>query len=699
MARDSSRLRHGGFQSVPWSLQNWKRVGGACALFQTGERKLFGSGRKPRTPHVSLATLFNPSHFSLVKHTFLAPTGALILGASLLFVGAARAQIAAPVVVPSVSSAQVVASGASVSVPVATRESKVRLRLRNGAAYIDEESEKVDGNLVSARLEAEPGLYLLRAFSPGKNAAQVGAPLSIVVPGVRREAGVWLFNGSLWIPKALPSADGSYNFLENLKRAGKAKTPVSIATPQLANWLTAPPESSAPVAGGRSGMGGTVVGTLVRARGEDGGAAALRNLGENRAVILEVDAASDPLLAARQLENAAREADAVVLKFDGDKPWVSQLWPLKMARRMAEETPEFDLPIFADVRGLSESQSLELYQNGATGFLVWPGEPQPAWARAWDANSNWLVGAVTLEDMGVLNNPSPRLESLLADLRAAGRIPLVGQLPGAGNARGESNMILLDDATTEATLDGVKAAAKAGNTVYVEGLPAPALYAKMGEITGTQVTALAAPRDEVLTLNDPWTWGAISGREYGVTQRVSLTVKRSLAAQTRDQKGLALETDPRATGRLSADPNGWMVCPVGQGRIFWMPQSFNNLNRPNLSSYYAAVAGTMQSALVELEGDRDLIRVALRATQGQTALLGLFNAGGKDAKVTVGLRGDATYIADMLSDEVIPNRVVGFETRFDVSVPANGYRWLALAKTAEEFERERAVKRVKARLK
>ena len=156
---------------------------------------------------------------------------------------------------------------------------------------------------------------------------------------------------------------------------------------------------------------------------------------------------------------------------------------------------------------------------------------------------------------------------------------------------------------------------------------------------------------------------------------------KSLAAQTRDQRGLALETEPRPTGRLLADPNGWMVCPVGKGRIFWMPQIFSGARRPDLSAYYAAVAGGMQSALVELDGDRDQIRVALRATQGQTALLGLFNAGAKDAKLSVGLRGGATYVVDMVSDEAIPNDVIGFETRFDLTVAANGYRWLALAAT------------------
>ena len=630
----------------------------------------------------------------------------LILGGALLYASASYAQVAPPSVPATVAAAQVVASGATVRVPVTTGDTKVRLRLRNGAGYLDEETKKREGNFVSARLDAEPGLYLLRAFAPGKDGRLVGAPLSVVVPGLRREAGVWLFNGSIWIPKTAPVAGNRFTFLPNLRRDDKAKPPVSDATPQLLSWLTAPLELPAPgsvLADVPAGAGGVAVGYSVAARGEmEGGANNLSALGKGRTLILEVDAAADPLLAARQLENAARSADAVSLKFDGAKSLVSQLWPLKMARRMAEETENFDLPVFADVsaNNLSDAQLLEIFQNGATGFLTAPDAAAPSWVQAWNANSNWLSGAVTLEDMGVLNVNSPRLEPLLTDLRRAGRAPLVGQMPGDKNPKGESNMILLNDATTAAILDGVKTAATAGNTVYLEGLPAPALYTKMGEITGTQVTALPAPREDVLTLSDPWTWGAINGREFPVTQRVSLTVKTSLAAQTKEQKGLSIETTPRPAGKLTGDLNGWMVCPVGKGRVFWMPQTFSGGDkRPDLSAYYAAVAGGMQSALVELDGDRDDVRVALRATPGQSGLLGLFNAGNQPAKLRVGVRGDATYVTDLISDEKIVNSVVGYETKFDITVPANGYRWLALSLTADASNQERETKKVKARLK
>ena len=640
-----------------------------------------------------------------MKTSFFASSGALILSGSLLLAPASHAQIAPPQVQPSVATAQIVQSGSTVSVPVATGESKVRLRLRNGAGYLDEENKKRDGGDVAARLDAEPGLYLLRAFAPGKNGQLIGPPLSLVVPGLRREAGVWLFNGSLWIPKAAPVAGNRLAFLPNLKRGDKAKLPVSDATPQLLRWQTVPLELPSPnsdVAGVPAGLGGTAVGYSVAARGEMRDSASnLRALGQGRTILLEVDAAADPLLAARQLENAARESDAIILKFDGAKALASQLWPLKMARRMAEETDNFDLPIFADVSqtALSDAQLLEIYQSGATGFLAAPDAEAPNWVGAWNANSNWLSGAVTIEDMGVMNVNSPRLELLLADLRVGGRIPLVGQLPDDKNPKGESNMILLDNATTPAILDGVKTAATAGNTVYLEGLPAPNLYEKIGDITGTKVTALPAPREDVLTLDDPWSWGAINGREFPVTQRVSITLKQSLAAQTKEEKGMAIETKPRPAGKLTGDFNGWMVCPVGKGRVFWMPQSFRGAARPNLSDYYAAVAGGMQSALVELDGERANIRVALRATPGQTGLVGLFNEGDKAAKISVGVRGDAAYVVDLVSDEKIDNSIVGFQTRFEVTVPAGGYRWLALAKTAEALDTERALKRVKARLK
>lgn len=644
-----------------------------------------------------------------MKHLFIAPQGTFLVAASLLAGGVAVAQSAPPSPAQSATAPQIVVSGATVSVPVAAGAAKVRLRLRNGAAYLDEETARNSGNRVSARLDAEPGQYVLRPFATDKNAGLVGPPLSIVVPGVRREAGVWLFNGSMWIEKTTPLAGARPTFFENLNRSGKAKLPTSVPTAQLAGWQTLPLDiAGADVATIPAGTGGSFVGYSTIARGEmDGAAATLRNFGKSRTLILQVDAAANPLLAARQLENAAREADAVVLKFDGAKPLVPQLWPLKMARRMAEETDNFDLPIFADVSAdganasrLTDAQLLEIYCNGATGFLTDAGTPEPNWMRVWDANSNWLAGAVTLEDMGVINTDSPRLEPLLADLRAGGRIPLAGQLPTAKNEKGESNMMLLDDSTSAAMLDGVKKAATAGNTVYLEGLPAPALYGKMGEITGLEVKPLAAPRDDVMTLDDPWTWGAINGREFAVRQRVSLSVKQSLAAQTKEQKGLDIETTPRAAAKLTGDVLGWMSCPVGKGRIFWMPQSFGaSANRPDFTEYYAAVAGAMQSSLLELSGDRANVRVALRATPGQSALLGLFNAGTTATKLNVGVRGDATYVLDLMNDKTIDNQVVGFETRFDVEVPAGGYRWLALAATQQILDKERELKRVKARLK
>ena len=598
-------------------------------------------------------------------------------------------------------------SGGNVAVPVNTSESRVRLRLRNGAAYLDEETVKREGQTVTPRLDAEPGIYTIRAFAPGKNGALVGTPLDIVVPGLRREAGVWLFNGSLWIRKTSPLLDAPTTFLSDLKRETKSKLPVSDATPALLNW-NAPPLDAANLNGAAANAvavpakGGPSVGYLLAASGEMSEAAPkMRDLRQSRAVLLGVDAASDPLLAARQLENAAREADAVVLKFDGAKPFVPQLWPLKMARRMAEETPEYDLPIFADVSGggFSDAQLLEIFQNGATGFLSAPGAAEPMWARAWDANSNWLSGAVTLEDMGVLPSRSPRLETLLTDLRAGGRIPLVGQLPDAKNTKGESLFALLDDQTTSETLDGLKKAATQGQTLYLEGLPAPALYAQLSEITGTQIKPLNAPRAEILTLDDPWIWGALNNREFAVTQRVSVEIKKSMAAQLKEQKGLALETVVRPAGKLAGDPNGWLVAPVGKGRIFWLPHDFDAAKAPDFAPYYAAVAGGMQSAIVSLGGDSANVRVALRATQGQTSLLGLFNPGNAPAKLSVAVRGDAKIVADLLTDKTLDTQVTGYTTQFETTVAAGGYRWLALAATQEDFDKERAFKRVKARLK
>ena len=413
-------------------------------------------------------------------------------------------------------------------------------------------------------------------------------------------------------------------FLPNLQREGKVKLPVSVATPNLLTWNAPALDSADPNAAITSGAGGPSVGSLVSGPGLFS-AQSLQTLGRNRTLLLGVDATN--ALAAPQLETGARAADAVVLKFDANAPFVPQLWPLKMARRMAEETENFDLPIFADISQtqLSDAQLLELYQSGATGFIAAPDAPAPAWIDTWNGNSNWLLGAVTIEDMGVL--PGPGVDRLLTDLRRGERIPLVGQLPGEKNPRGESIMALLGQHTTAADLDGFKKAASEGNTLYLEGLPAPALYAKIGEITGTLIAELPQPREDVLTLDDVWLWGALKNTEFPVTQRVAVTAKQSLAAQTKEQRGMSIETAPRAAGRLTGDLNGWMVCPVGKGRIFWSPHILRDTSNAKMPIYYAAVAGAMQSALVSLQGDRANVRLSLRATPGNTALLALFNDG------------------------------------------------------------------------
>ena len=643
---------------------------------------------------------------------------------SLALAFGAQAQIQTPV---TVAPAQIVASGATVTVPLATNDAKVRLRLRNGAAYLDEETARREGNSASARLDAEPGLYEIRARSTDKSGAYVAPPLNVIVPGLRREAGVWLFNGSLWIPKAGLAPDkvrvgGTFYdntlaennpnlkdtmgpvdlsptyFLPDLKREGKAKLPNSIPTKSPLNWnvvfASAPTGASALPT---PPLGGPNLGFLVQARGDGANfAQSAQNAGE-RTIILGVNA-TDPL-AATQLQTAAREADAVALKFDGAAPFAPQLWPLKMARRQAEETKDFDLPIFADVSAgnLSDAQLLEIYQDGATGFIAAPGAPAPAWIGAWNDNSNWLLGAVTLEDMGVL--PAPGVERLLTDLRQGGRIPLAGQLPDEKRPKGESVMALLGDYTTAADLDGFKKAASEGQTLYLEGLPAPALYGKIGDITGTLATALPAPREDELTLDDPWIWGALRGTELPVLQRVRVTVKKSLAAQTKNEKGMAIETTPRPAGKLSGDPNGWMVCPVGKGRIFWLPHALRDTSNAKLPTYYAAVAGGMQPALVSLSGDAANVRVALRSTSGQTGLLALFNDGDAPAKLGVSVRGDAALVTDLMSGKTIDNTVVGFATQFEVTVAPRAFAWLALARTPQDFDKERAAKRVKGRLK
>ena len=613
--------------------------------------------------------------------------------------------------------------------------------------------------LAGALLISSPS-YAQTSNSPSSITRTVG------IPGVRREAGAWLFNDSVFVaPGENFGAPGGPTFLPNLRRDKKNKLPLfrSATTRGPLNWATFPlPDfrtMSAPgfdFAGLQTQLAAQV--NAARAQGRvfvgwslpmgqlpNGAAlpplpkeavtpvfkrlrAVLDAVAPDSALILEADAARNPLSCALDLDVLAPSCDAVLLRVSGESS--GDFWPLKMARRDAEEQKDFDLPIFvapstsADSTAISDARWLEFWMGGATGFVL-PDAQTPAWASVVARNAGLFAGAVTLEDAAVLPSLNPQTLRVVAQLRAAGRVPLIGRLPAddqTGPKNGESLFAVLDDATSIETLNGLDKAARAGNAIYLEGAPNlknPTILTKMSDMTGTTIEILPAARNEILTLSDPWMFGDARGREVGVTQRFKWAIKGSLAAQARKKKGEDV-LQAFSAAKLANDENGLLVAPLGKGRVIWLAHTpasvFSNeaARRGILNvapdevarrAYYAAIAGNLQGALAafgfasieENTQNGGAIHLALRASKAGTPIIALFNDAGNDANVLLHARSDAPIALDLNTDREIAATVNGYSSNVKVTVPAHGFAWLTFGATRVTLDKERLAARPKAR--
>lgn len=579
-----------------------------------------------------------------------------------------------------------------------------------------------------------------QAQAPSSPVAQVSTSVrALGTPGVRREAGTWLFNDSMFVsPGDNVGAVGASPFLANLRRDKKEKLPLfRAASGAPLKWATLPlptlrelsvpgynftslqatlgGQASAAAAQGRTYIGwslptGDAKSVLTRA----GVTAVIKQLrtvldavAPTSALILEVDTASDPLRSVADVDAAAAACDAVLLRANPND--TRQIWPLKMARRVVEEQTDFDLPIFVafDTPTASPNEfaarTLEFFMGGATGFVT---DDTPTWAPAVSRNPGLFTSAVTLEDAAILPTQNPLTLQIADALQAAGRIPLVGRLP-EDSRRGESLFAVLDDQTSLETLSAIDRAARSGASIYLEGLPDlknKALIDKLADMTSTTVEVLATPRSDVLTLDDPWVFGNARGLEFDVAQRIKWTVKTSMAEMTRVQKGEVSST-PFAAAKLAADLNGLLVAPLGKGRLIWLPHIPTGQNPAVRRSFYAAIAGTLQGSMTEWRyaaveeevRNGGKVRVAMRSSKAGTPLVALWNDAATDAKISLDVRGNSPLAYDLLSDKEVPAKVVGYASTVDVTVPAHGYVWLTYGQNRKAFDKERLAAKPKAR--
>lgn len=593
----------------------------------------------------------------------------------------------------------------------------------------------------------------LYAQSPAP-ASPTTAPARVLGPaGVRREAGNWLFNDSVFVTEA-PNlgAPGSPPFIPSLRRDAKTKLPLfrSVATRGPLNFYTfALPSLREMMVPGYDFVGLQARLTAQLSRDRANGAvyvgwslptslqpsklgtpspftkenatpllkqlrSVLDAVASDSALILDIDASD--AFAISDIDAVAPSCDAVVLRTNFS---AAELWPLKVARRVVEEQKGFDLPIFVQLRDAPperrewDARSLEFYMGGATAIILPNGLTPESWIPAWEAstrrNAGLFVGAVTLEDAAVLPSPNPQTLQIAADLRAAGRIPLAGRLP-TDDKTGESLAVVLDDQTSIETLNAIDKAARAGNAIYIEGVPnlkSKVLMVKLGDMTGTNIEILPTAKPESLNLDDPWLFGSARGLELPVMQQVKWTLRTTLAEQTRVKKG-EVDQKPYAAAKLASDLNGLLVAPLGKGRLTWLPDTLTAQgSNPARRAFYSAIAGSLQAALVSWKfasvedetRNGGLVHVALRGSAGNTPLLAVFNDADTDANIALSTRSDATLALDLLTDKALPTTVVGYTSTLNLTVPAHGFRWLAYAKTAKDLDKERLAPRRKASTK
>lgn len=577
--------------------------------------------------------------------------------------------------------------------------------------------------------------------------SSLAAPTRVFGPsGVRREAGNWLFNDSIFVAEGVnATSPGAPLFLPDLRRDRKAKLPFFKTTPtrgalnfatlplptlrqmsapgfdfaalqaQLTAQIGAASRSTAwyagwslPTGNGPALSKAAIAPILKRLR------AVLDAVAPTSALILEVNAATEPLQAIADIDAAAPSCDAVVLRVDAFDE--RDLWPLKMARRVAEEQKGYDLPILVApampdissprLRQEWEARLAEFWMGGASGFLL-PDALVPSWEATVRRNAGLFAGAVTLEDAAILPSLNPKTLQIFAALRAAGRIPLAGRLSDDDD-KGESLFVVLDDATSLETLNRLEKTARAGGAIYLEGVPNlanKAIADKMALLTSTSIEVLPAPKNEVLTLDDLWLFGTARGREFSVVQRVKWTPKTTLAAQTRVKKGEA-SPFPTSAAKLASDANGLLLAPLGRGQVLWLAHTpLSSTDDATRRTFYAAIAGSLQASLAswkwastedETRGAGSL-RAALRASSSGTPILALFNAGDADANIALSARSDAPVALDLGNEKELAATVVGYSSTINVQIPAHGWRWFAFGKTRVALDKERLAPRPKAR--
>ena len=631
-------------------------------------------------------------------------------------------------------------------------------------------------------ISADPGFYEFRLLTTDKTARPLTAKndnYQLTVPGVARVAGAWLPDGLpfAFLPKTgAVSAPNAPLFVPDLQRdlGRKPQAPQSISafpggTPAwrtlplpplrdmlatgydwatlksdlakrvtearnrgeraLWGWSLSPGQGTAPLSGASN--------AISQLRG------VLNEISPGAALIYEVDATQKAAQAARDIDGAAAFCDAVLLRVpDND----SAFWALKTARRVAEEQPLYDLPIWVRVNTNAAPPSRETLRTywmaGATGFIFDETELSAEVRQFRDEiarDASLWIGAVTLEDTGVLPVPDApdaiddeALLNFVQQLRGIGRIPLLARANPTGAP--ESFMLRLGNRISAATIERLEKLARAGAKVYIEGTPTAdetgkATSWRLTTLVGADVTAMPTRRTNMV-LDDIWVFGIGRGTRVPVEQSFSVQLKApSMAKQAGVKKGVLTEVGPRVVATLEDGSPGVVINSLGKGEVIWMPHRLTMGDAPTVTSqngvptatapgaisnaprdawrpwqkYLHGMADYVAPRLVQqraLEGAKTpltVASVAMRRSPKGTLLLWLNRKENVASPLEIVTEGASEAVLELNDLKAITTTRRGFQTTFKIETPSDAL--LALSPTKQALDAERDAPRAKAKLR
>jgi hypothetical protein len=670
-------------------------------------------------------------------------------------------------------------------------------------------------------VQADPGQYEVRLVSNDRNRTPLSEPAPLLVPGVDREPGWWLLNGSPFTRSAEQnSAAAPANaplFIPGLKRdvSGKGKKPtanIRVPANEPVQWRVLNlPDSLVRLVQPDYDFGALETQAQnrireARARGErnllgftlyssggipDDTPAAfnamrrlreiLQRLAPEAALILKVNDESYQLLGARGTSATLAMCDAIVLEVPSNvthevDPGSGFIWNVKALRRFAEEQSNYDLPIFVQIppRSVSASSSdedrntaildqiwLDTWMSGATGIIesatsTQNEPPFNLWQQIVTRNMPLFINAVTLEDIGILPDPSVVDGSQIfeyGELRLSGRIPLIARLNPQKKGAPESFMLwFANRQVSNATIEKIRAVANAGARIYLEGTPLldengkPAPW-RLSTLVGADVKPLSQDelgqrdsRHAAMTLQDGWMFGTLRGQRVEVRQSVSVKLRENIPGtkNIKEQRGKDVLTGPRVAATLKDGSPALIINPVGKGEVIWAPHRLfpfvpqpraiysAHVNAPvNIPAsentttgeilnvdrsapeerYYAAVSAYIQPSLVSIRGTNlqtagaEAVRMALRRSPKGTLLLALFNASSRPAEVAAAVEGVAGGALDLATERELPVSSRGFQSEARVTIAPRGWKLIAFGATRKALDDERNAPRLQARLR